>query len=273
MPKELSSSPRFQYEPLTRDDLRKIHANSMQIFSEVGFEVMEPQAFELFKNYGARTDAESHKVFLTEKQVMDIISSVPPRVTLYGRDDRHNCVLGAGNVYYATGGTALNMLDYENNKRRPAQLQDLADVVRLVDKLDNIHVLLLPTYPNELPVDDVDINRFFTGLCYTDKHIMGGVYTAWGIEKVISMAEEIAGGQKALRERPFISMITCGISPLKLDSKYGAYMIQLAKHGIPTAVPVEPLCGATAPITLAGTLVIQNCDGLIHMMLTQLANA
>jgi trimethylamine--corrinoid protein Co-methyltransferase len=50
-------------------------------------------------------------------------------------------------------------------------------------------------------------------------------------------------------------------------------MIQLARQGIPTAVPVEPLCGATAPVTLAGTLVIQNCDGLITTMLTQLANA
>jgi trimethylamine--corrinoid protein Co-methyltransferase len=46
----------------------------------------------------------------------------------------------------------------------------------------------------------------------------------------------------------------------------------VARESIPAVVPVEPLCGATAPVTLAGTLVIQNCDGLINIMLTQLAN-
>jgi trimethylamine--corrinoid protein Co-methyltransferase len=118
----------------------------------------------------------------------------------------------------------------------------------------------------------VDVNRFFTGLNYTPKHVMGGVYTAQGIRDVIAMAEDVAGSPEALRERPFISMITCGISPLRLDSKYGAFMIQVARAGVPVAVPVEPLCGATAPVTLAGTLVIQNSDGLINIMLTQLAN-
>jgi trimethylamine--corrinoid protein Co-methyltransferase len=37
-------------------------------------------------------------------------------------------------------------------------------------------------------------------------------------------------------------------------------------------VPAEPLCGATAPITLAGNLVVQNVDTLAGVMLTQLVN-
>jgi trimethylamine--corrinoid protein Co-methyltransferase len=101
---------------------------------------------------------------------------------------------------------------------------------------------------------------------------MGGVYTSQGIRDVIAIAEAVAGSPKALRERPFISFITCGISPLRLDGKYGAFMMQVAREGIPVAVPAEPLSGATAPITLAGTLVIQNCDALINVMTTQLAN-
>ncbi|MBD3391182.1 MAG: trimethylamine methyltransferase, partial [Chitinivibrionales bacterium] len=129
-----------------------------------------------------------------------------------------------------------------------------------------------PTYPNELPIDRVDVNRFYAGLQYTSKHIMGGVYTSKGINDVIAMAERVAGSAEALRERPIISMIACGISPLRLDGKYGAYMIQIAREGIPVAVPAEPLCGATSPMSLAGNLVIQNADALINVMLTQLAN-
>lgn len=266
------NADRSQYQPLSQEDIRHIHETSMQVLEEVGFEVQEPEAFELFKKAGAEVNHENRLVRLKESTVKELIATVPPQVTLCGREDRHDLTLGAGNVYFGTGGTALNMLDYDSGVQRPAVLQDLIDVIRLVDRLDHIHLMLLPTYPNEVAVEDVDINRFFAGMCYTSKHVMGGIYTSQGIQDVIAMAEEIAGGAEALRERPFISMIACGISPLRLDRKYGAFMIHLARKGIPTAVPVEPLCGATAPVTLAGTLVIQNCDGLINMMLMQLAN-
>jgi len=266
------SKPRWQYQPLSQEEIKQIHETSMQVLEEVGFEVQEPEAFELFKKSGCKVDSANRIVKIKESKVKNLISTVPSTVTLCGQEQKHDLVLGAGNVYFGTGGTALNVLDYESNEKREANIQDLVEIVKIVDHLKHVHFMLLPTYPCEIPVEDVDINRFFAGIQNTSKHIMGGVYTSQGIDQVIGMAEKVAGGAEALRERPFISMITCGMSPLRLESKYGKFMIQCARSGIPTAVPVEPLCGATAPVTLAGTLVIQNCDGLINMMITQLVN-
>lgn len=263
---------RWPYQPLTSEEIQKIHQTTMKVLEEVGFEVQHNEAFEMFKKAGAQVDSESRRVRVKEPLVQDLISSVPSQVTLYGRDSKNDLHLGSGNVYFTTGGTALNVLDYESQERRLANLQDLIEVIRIVDQMDHIHGMLLPTYPNELAVEEVDINRFFAGLNFTSKHVMGGVYTQEGINEVIQMAEKVAGSSEALRERPIISMITCGISPLRLDSKYGSFMIDIARKSIPLAVPVEPLSGATAPATLAGTLVIQNCDGLINIMLTQMAN-
>lgn len=263
---------RHSYQPLSPDDLARIDAACLEVFEDVGFEVHEPEAFELFRKAGASCDADRRLVRLTEPIVRELVSRAPSQITLHGRDPGHDLQLGAGNVYAGTGGTALNVLDYDSQQRRPAQLGDLIDVIRIVDALEHVHFMLLPTYPNELSVERVDINRFFAGLMHTTKHVMGGVYTADGIDEVIAAAEQVAGSAKALREKPFISMIACGISPLLLDAKYGAFMIKVAKAGIPLAVPTEPLCGATAPITLAGTLVIQHCDALINVMLTQMVN-
>lgn len=262
---------RFQYNPLSEEDIDSIHKTSIQVLEQVGFEVQHPEALKLFKSAGAKI-GEDNIVTVDESTVMKLTEKAPSTVTLYARNNNLNIELGTGKSYFATGGTALNILDYQSEKQRPALLPDLIDVIRITDKMKNIQCMLLPTYPTELDVEDVDINRFFAGICYTDKHIMGGVYTKNGIEKVIKMASEIAGSETALKEKPFISMIACGISPLRLDTKYGEYMIQIARKNIPLAVPVEPLAGATAPVTLAGTLVIQNCDSLINIMLTQLAN-
>lgn len=267
-----SKKQRFQYKPLSAQDIQQIHDTSMRVLEEVGFEVLEDEAFSLFKQAGAEVDEEKRIVKIKESRIQEIISSVPNQVTLYGRDDAYNITLGAGHSYFGTGGTALFVLDYQTGEKRKADLNDLNEIIRLTDKLPHIDFMLLPTYPNEIPVEEVDINRFYAGLKYTQKPIMGGVYTTEGIDKSIQMAEMVAGGEEALRKRPIISMIACSISPLRLDSKYGAFMTRLARKSIPTAVPVEPLCGATAPVTLAGTLVIQNCDGLISVMLTQLAN-
>jgi trimethylamine--corrinoid protein Co-methyltransferase len=263
---------RHAYRPLSEDDIRRIHDATMSVLSDVGFEVHEPEAFELFRRAGARVDSERRVVRIKERTVRQLVASAPCPITLFGRAPGTDVVLGAGKVHCGTGGTALNVLDYETGERREATLQDLVDVSRLVDRLENIHLLLLPTYPNELAIEAVDVNRFFAGLMYTTKHVMGGVFTAEGFRDVITMAERIAGSPAALRERPFISMITCGISPLRLDAKYGSFMMEIAREGLPVAVPTEPLAGATSPVTLAGSLVIQNCDALINVMATQLVN-
>ncbi len=266
-----AASGRYRYKPLSDDDLRQIHDASMEVLSEVGFEVHEPEAFELFKQLDVEVDSDRRIIRISEQTIREVLAEVPRELTLYGRAEGRDLHLGTGNVYCGTGGTALNVLDYQDGQRRPANLQDLVDVIRITDEMDNVHFMLLPTYPNELAVEAVDVNRFMAGLAYTTKHVMGGVYTSQGIRDVIAMAERVAGSPEALRERPFLSMIACGISPLRLDSKYGAYMMQIARAGVPVAVPVEPLCGATSPISLAGTLVIQNCDALISVMTTQLA--
>jgi trimethylamine--corrinoid protein Co-methyltransferase len=267
----LQAAKRFPYKPLSQEGLEQIHDGTMEILSEVGFEVHEPEAFELFSKLDVKVDSQTRTIRMPEHVVEDLLSDVPAQLTLYGRREGTDLHLGSGNVYLGTGGTALNMLDYPDQQRRAANLQDLVDVIRITEEMDNVHFMLLPTYPNELDVADVDVNRFLAGMCYTSKHVMGGVYTSQGIRDVIQMAQKVAGSPEALRERPFLSMIACGLSPLRLDSKYGAYMMQIAREGIPVAVPVEPLCGATSPITLAGTLVIQNCDALISVMTTQLA--
>lgn len=261
-----------QYKPLKQSDIEEIDRATMEVLSEIGFEVHQPEAFTYFKEVADFVDEQKKIIKVKEKTVKELISSAPSTVTLYGRDEEHDCTLGSGEVYFGTGGTALNILDYGQKESRPATLQDLENVIRVVERMDNIDICLLPTYPSDIDIDEVDIHRFKAGLTYTNKHIMGGVYTSKGIDEVIRLAEEVAGSPEALRERPFISFITCGISPLRLDNKYGTFMIQIAKEGLPLAVPAEPLCGGTAPMSLAGTLVIQNCDALINVMLTQLVN-
>jgi len=262
------------YRPLSQTEIEQIHQASMRVFEEVGVQVNFPAALSLFKEAGAEIDEESNIVKMSRKLVMDLISTTPEKVTLYGRNasGEHDLEIGGKKVYMGTGGTALNVQEPGSTETRRAILEDVVKMAKVVNKLDNIHFYMLNVYPSDLSVEEIDVNRFGAALNHTNKHIMGGVYTVEGVKNVIKMAEMIAGSPEQLRKRPFISMVACPISPFKLDESYGELAMEAAKNNIPIVVPAEPLCGATAPITLAGNLVIQNVDTLAGIMMAQLAN-
>ena len=258
------------YKPLTDESINRINRSVMRVIDEIGFEVNSASALELFEKAGARVDKESKRVCLSEDKVMELIELAPSEIVLYGQDKKQDIFLGSNRVYAGTGGTALYIYEPEKKQKRQATLDDLKNIARLVEQLDNIHLFMLPTFPNELSIDQVDVNRFFTGLDNTTKHIMGGVYTIDGVRQVIRMGEIIAGSAEKLRARPLISMVACSISPLKLDGNYGDLVISIAESGVPLVCPAEPLCGATSPITLAGNLLVQTVDSLMGVMLSQI---
>lgn len=258
------------YKPLNDNDIARIHDTVMRLFEEVGVQVNSEKALDYFKKAGAIVDDRIVK--MPRDMVMELVNKAPSDIILHGRDPKHDLQLGGARVYAGTGGTALNIIDGVNGDRRRATLKDLKDIAKLVDHLENIHFFLLPTYPEDVEIENVDVNRFFAGMDNTTKHIMGGVYTHEGIERVIRMAETIAGSSETLRREPFISIILCAISPLKIDDKYGDMIVEVAKAGIPIALPAEPLCGSTSPVTLASNVVIQTVDSLAEVCLTQLVN-
>jgi len=264
--------PGGSFKPLTDDSVRMIHETVMRIVEEVGFQVHSDTGLELFRDAGARVDGDKRLVRLSRDKAMELIETAPSEIRLCGQDEKHDVLLGGNRVYTGTGGTALNVYRQETGEKALATLEDLKRIAKLVDQLENIHVFLLPTYPNDLPVERVDVNRFFAGLDNTTKHIMGGLYTYDGLKQVIKMAEIIAGSADNLRERPIISMIACTISPLKIDREYGDFMIEIARNRVPVVCPAEPLCGATSPVTLAGNVAMQTVDSLMGVMLTQLAS-
>lgn len=266
--------PGGQYKPLQEADIEKIHQTCMRAFAEIGIQVNFKEARELFRKAGAEVDEATRIVKIPADLVQELISRAPSTVRLCGRDENGelDCEIGGTKVYMGTGGTALNVQDPGSNDARRAGLEDVKNMARMVDALDNIHFYMLNVYPSDLPVEQIDVNRFGAALNFTRKHIMGGVYTVEGVRDVIKMAEIIAGSPEKLRERPFISMVTCNISPFKLDESYMQLAMEAARNRIPLVVPAEPLCGATAPITLVGNVVVQTVDTLGGIMFTQLVN-
>lgn len=262
-----------QYRPLTQSDIKLVHDSVMTLLEKGGVRIFTKTGREAFKKAGANVDQSTNLVRIPGSMVQDAIDTAPSKLVLCGRDPENDCTLEGSNVYLGTGGTAINVLDMKTGRRRRSTNQDVRAMARLVDALKNIHVFTINVYPNEVAnIDEVDVNRFYSSITNTSKHVMGGIYSEKGVRSVVEMSAMIAGGMERLRERPFVSFITLIISPLKIDDNYGEFTCYLAKEGLPVVVPTEPLCGNTSPITLASNVVMHTAETLAGVVMTQLIN-
>jgi len=80
----------------------------------------------------------------------------------------------------------------------------------------------------------------------------------------------VAGGETALRERPFMMLYAESISPLLYPEESVDKLLFCAEKGIPVTYPPSPNTGGGGPITLAGALALGNAECLVGLVLTQL---
>jgi trimethylamine--corrinoid protein Co-methyltransferase len=265
--------PSQLYRPLSEDDATRIAETALDVLERSGVAVYSDSAFEAFEKAGAEVDEETKRVKLPRRMVEDAIDSNPSSITLHSRDDQYNAVLEDSRVHYGTGGTAIYVLDPETGERRPSTIEDVILNARVVQELENVHLFTINVFPNEIEAkDEIDVNRFFHALDNTTKHVMGGIYSMDGAKKVVDIAETIAGGAEKLRRNPFTSFITLIISPFKVDKDYGEMTCFFARKGLPVVVPTEPMCGTTAPITLAGNVLTHTAETLAGIALVQAVN-
>ncbi len=260
------------YQPLTETDVKRIADAAFDILARSGMAVYNRTARERLRAAGAEVDEETALVRMPRAMVEDAVASNPSSITLYGRGDSPDVVLEKSRVHYGTGGTAIYVMDPDTGERRPSTSADVVLNARMVEELENIHLFTINVFPNEIECnDDIDVNRFFHALDNTTRHVMGGVYSLSGCRQAVEMAELIAGGPDALRERPFVSFITLIISPFKIDDHYGEMACFLAEKGLPVVVPTEPICATTAPVTLAGNVLTHVAETLGGIAMIQAA--
>lgn len=262
-----------QYTPLSDEDIQRIHDASLEVLARVGIEVQASESREIFRDAGAVVDEDADRVYIPRSMVEDAIASARSEVVLCGRDPEYDITLGDTRVYMGTGGAAVKVLDLETQQARESTLKDVAQIGRLVDALDNIHFYLRACVARDIPEDLLDINTYYAALANTTKHVTGNCFTVETARDVIDMAAMIAGSKDALRDRPFISFITCWtVSPLRYAPDTVDVLTEVVRQDMPVFLSSAPQSGATSPAALAGSLVQINAEELSGLTYTQLLN-
>lgn len=259
------------YKPLKDEDVTRIHEASLEVLERTGIEVVPSECREIFRQAGAEIDEENSRVFIPRSMVEDALVTARNEVVLCGRDPEHDITLGGTRVYMGTGGAAVKVLDLETQEVRESTLADVAQIGRLVDALDNIHFYLRACVARDIPNELLDLNSYYAAIANTTKHVTGNCFSVESARDVIEMASMIAGSTEALRERPFVSFVTCWtVSPLRYAPETVEVLTEVVRQEMPVFLSSAPQSGATSPAALAGSLVQINAEELSGITYAQL---
>ena len=258
-------------EILSADQVEAIHHASLRILSDIGLEVLGDRALDTFVRAGARVDRSTRNVRLDPAQVEDLVALAPPVFRLHARNPERDVMFGGAHlVFCAVGGPAF-VSDLDRG-RRPGNIADFTDYVRLIGALDVLHQEGGgPLEPTDLPVETRHLDQYRVFATELDKTWHGLGTGRVVVDDAIEVACLIHGVDRdhLLREPSLITIINTN-SPLRLDGPMSDGLIEMALHGQPVVATPFTLAGAMSPVSLAGAIALQNAEALFLVALAQL---
>ena len=253
---------------ISEQQVRELHYATLEILSQTGVKMQDPQGRELLLEAGAWES--NGRIKIPENLVTDAIDKAPSRIPMHNRLGELTMPLELGKVFFGTGSDTTFTLDLETRERRRAVAQDVEDIARLGDALDNIDFIMSMGNPSDVPADDLYIHAFIRMLRGSVKPI---VYTAQNrkdMEDIYRIAATVMGGEEILREKPILLHYAEPISPLFIIEESLQKHIFCAEKGIPAAYVPSTNTGGGGPITLAGAVALGNAECLLGLIITQL---
>lgn len=253
-------------------DLDDMHLGTLEVLDRAGVLVEDGEALDIFADGGCRVERETGIVKIPPQIVADALHSVRPSFRLCGRDPKDDVLIEPGRVAFAPFGEGLLINDLETGELRPTVKSDIGDIVRLCDALSEIECPLGAVAPRDVPPESAAVHGIEIGLQNTTKPLGVSTMGKRDCEQVFEAAAIVAGGHDAFRERPFVYLGGCPVAPLVLGDVVTGSAIAHAREGVPFLCISMGMAGGSTPITLAGTLVVQNCELLATLVLMELVN-
>ena len=268
--------PTVRLVPYPREELDAIHFATLKVLRNVGVKFPDKNALDALQDAGADVDFKNEISRFPESLVKDALKRAPHAVTLCGRDPSYNIRLGEnGGTHFMPSGIGLYLYDLDTGQRRKATRDDAANVSKIVDALPNVHVLQVMVSPGDVPDKVADHFKFEAAFTNTAKHVsncIGPITSDDGARDIVEMAATIVGGKDELRKQPIISVHQCPISPLQYDVHGLRAIMEYAKNSVPVCIYSMAMGGGTAPVTIAGELVVINAEFLAGLILLQKLN-
>jgi trimethylamine--corrinoid protein Co-methyltransferase len=266
------SNPRLRLEILSRQDVERIHTASLDVIESVGVRFPSERALDVWEACGATVDRDTTVVKVPGHIIEEALKRAPPAYALGARNPAQDLSLDGNHVYVGTDGCGVRVIDVHSGENRLSVLQDVADIARVADFVDEVAFHWVAVSAQDCPRETRGLHELRAIWQNSTKHVQTeSIYSAHEARAAVEMAAAIAGGREALRERPVLSVMQCTLSPLGQDGGSLDAALIGAEAGLPVGFMTMASCLTTGPATLAGNLVVGNAEVISATALIQMA--
>jgi len=255
---------------LNKEQMWRIHEAALEILAKTGFEMQHQEARKLLLDAGCSL-SRGGRIRMPAALVEAALKSAPDCIQLYDQKGGRAMELTGENFFYGTGSDTIFTIDLDTAQRRRTTIGDTANFARMIDALDNMDFAMSMSNPEDVPIDNIYVYVFMEMIKNTNKPLIFIADSGEDITKMHAMATLVAGGEKELREKPFLLNYSEAISPLIFPRNVVEKLIFCAEKQIPICLPSGCNAGGGGPITLAGALALGIAENLVGLVVHQLA--
>jgi trimethylamine--corrinoid protein Co-methyltransferase len=247
----------------SQEEIENMHEMTLRVLEKDGVVLESDYACEVFKKHGAKVDG--HVVHMGRSLVEEAISTAPSEFTIRGRKDKA-VTLGEGHKVLAPASGPLFVLRGDDHH------SNTAEDFKNFQKMDHTSKVINMLNPNLIEPADIDrsiVRDYQMAVClkYTDKPLMGLTTSMQDCIHSVDMIQRFYGADKD-------ETVTFGLinpmSPLKYNETMLDACRYFAERNQATMFPCCSMPGVTSPVTLSGTVVVNNAENLAGIIYTQL---
>jgi trimethylamine--corrinoid protein Co-methyltransferase len=266
------TNPRLSLNVLNPEQVARIHIATLDVIANVGVRFPSARALDIWAAHGAQVDPDTAIVKVPGHVIEDALSHAPASYDLAARDPAQDLPLDGNHVFVGTDGCGVAVIDIDTGERRPSCLQDVADIARVADCVEEVAFHWVAVSAQDCPAQTRGLHELRAIWENSTKHVQTeSIYSEPEARAAVEMASVVAGGRQALRRRPVLSIMECTLPPLGQDGGSLDAALIGAEAGLPVGFMTMAACLTTGPATMAGTLVVGNAEVISATALIQLA--
>jgi len=251
-------------EILSQDEIEEIHQATLEILESVGCRLPQDRVLDMLEERGASVDRETGVAKLPKSLVEQALRETRP-----SRDQ--DVLPPYHGVKYRVGpGNQANIVDYPGKVRRQGTTEDVIKGLVIINELPFVARAMPLVTPSDIPGYMGDLYGYYLCTLYSKKPYGVYICSPESAKQIIRIWEIVRDEPSRAGFSPYVSYLLEPNGALSFDrfSLEMAMIFADAGHNIHVA-PMA-MTGLDSPVTLAGTMVMQNAYNLAGIVFTWL---
>ena len=247
---------------LTDEQVEAINRATLEVLEVTGVRIENARALRVFNDAGCQVDDQEMRVRIPAALTEECLRKCPSVFHLKARDSENDLTLG-GNVTYFCPMPGMEIVDLNSWESRPPTLKEYDDTVRVLDALDNLHLLTVysPYYNLQgIPPVMCMLEGVASRIRNSTKILFTGYQQdceVFSIEMAKAVGIEMMG-------------MSLASSPLTYYGDAIESVFRFVEAGFPLMVGSGTVIGGTGPATIAGSIITYNAEVIPGVVLAQL---